>query len=243
MTIIIFLSFADFLYERGDYYRAAVEYIREAYKKNDDSLFFRGAECYMLSKKYEIAKSLLKWMYREKKDPERALYLLFEIAIAQKEDVDSIFKELKNTRFKRKAMLSYIQYNVLKKDFKRALELLKEIELPHKEEIILLLSSPVYKKSPWIAGAISIVPGAGHLYVGRVEDGLFSFFINLVFFSAFYYYFKNNETLKAGITGGLGVLFWAGNIYGAINAALDYNDYQEKRRIEMVNALIEGIKE
>jgi len=96
---------------------------------------------------------------------------------------------------------------------------------------------PSYKK-PALGGLFSIFPGGGHFYCGRIGDGLFSFLV--VSASAFlsYYYYDRDEDIKFGISLGAAILFYAGNIYGGINAVRNYNYYENEKYLREIEANI-----
>jgi hypothetical protein len=76
------------------------------------------------------------------------------------------------------------------------------------------------------AGALlSLFPGGGHLYCGRVGDGLFSCAVVSLSALLATYYHSKDEDLKFSISFGATLLFYAGNIYGGINAVRNYNYY------------------
>jgi hypothetical protein len=83
---------------------------------------------------------------------------------------------------------------------------------------------PVYKKP--VAGALfSLFPGGGHFYCGRIGDGLFSFAVVSLSSALAYYYQSKDEDLKFGLCLSAAIFFYAGNIYGGINAVRNYNYY------------------
>lgn len=78
-------------------------------------------------------------------------------------------------------------------------------------------------KSPVIAGGLSIVPGLGKMYAGRMKDGAFAF----GFISVLGYLTYESLTKKAYASGVVwGVVFssfYLGNIYGGIDSARNFN--------------------
>ena len=79
-------------------------------------------------------------------------------------------------------------------------------------------------KSPALAGTLAaIVPGAGHLYLGRKRDAFASFLLNGLFIWGMVESFQN-DNVGAGITLSLFEIGWyAGNIYSAVNGAHKHN--------------------
>jgi tetratricopeptide (TPR) repeat protein len=97
-------------------------------------------------------------------------------------------------------------------------------------------------KNPSIAGALSIIPGAGQMYCGRYQDGIVAFILNAAFFFAAYESFTNDSPVLGGLISVVGAGFYVGNIYGAVGDAHKYNrrlyrykvdDLKENFRVEL----------
>src|SRR6266446_4374031 len=82
----------------------------------------------------------------------------------------------------------------------------------------LRLAPPLQSKSPQVAGILSgILPGAGHLYAGKLWQALTAFALNGVFLAGAAYAF--HERLEA--TGAILLFFETGWYLGGINSAMD----------------------
>jgi TM2 domain-containing membrane protein YozV len=80
------------------------------------------------------------------------------------------------------------------------------------------------RRSTAAAGIFSaVLPGAGQVYAGRSADGVVAFLINGVLIGGTVLAVNNEENVTAGALGLLSVGFYAGNIYGAVNAADHFN--------------------
>ena len=99
------------------------------------------------------------------------------------------------------------------------------IELPQ--------NKPKYKK-PAIGALLSLFPGGGHFYTGRFGDGLYSFLIVSTAALLSYYYYDRGEDIKFGFSLGASILFYAGNVYGGINAVRNYNYYENEKYLEQI---------
>ena len=93
------------------------------------------------------------------------------------------------------------------------------------------------KKSPLMAGLMSIIPGAGYLYDCQPANALTSFLINGLLAYATYTSIKNKNYGIAGLTGVFSLTFYVGNITGAVNGAKRYNS----RRISDSATMLERI--
>lgn len=97
-------------------------------------------------------------------------------------------------------------------------------------------------KNPFLAGTLSIIPGAGQMYCGRYQDGIVAFLLNAAFIFAAYESFTNDSPVLGGLISVVGAGFYVGNIYGAVGDAHKYNrrlyrykvdDLKENFRIEL----------
>ena len=105
------------------------------------------------------------------------------------------------------------------------------------EYIDLPLPLPGHK-SPVLGGFLSLVPGAGHFYSGRISDGIYSLVIVGTASALSCYYYNRDENIKFGFCLGAAILFYAGNIYGGINAARNYNFYQDLTYLEKIKETV-----
>ncbi|KPJ71912.1 hypothetical protein AMJ52_08125 [candidate division TA06 bacterium DG_78] len=207
------LEFADYLYGEHDYAEALVEYRRYLFladiigedvpEKIVDCLVHlqRFGEAVKESEKItdETKRSYTKgWIYFLSAQYDSSRTYLSRVGIPYKNDAERIIG------------LSYAH------EFKFS-EAGNYILLP--EEM------PVYKK-PSLGAFFSLFPGGGHFYCGRVGDGIFSFFVVGLSSLLAYHYYQQEEDIKFGISLGAAILFYAGNIYGGINAVYNYNDYE-----------------
>ena len=92
-------------------------------------------------------------------------------------------------------------------------------------------------KKPWLGGLLSIIPGAGHIYANRWGDSIFSFLTVALFGTVSYYYSQTDEDLKLGIALSATAIFYAGNIYGGINAARNYNYYKNSQYLDEIHTV------
>lgn len=79
-------------------------------------------------------------------------------------------------------------------------------------------------KSELTAGLLSAaIPGLGKIYTDEIGDGITSLLFTGVLGFLAYDNFKNKHDVRAWIFTGLAAYFYAGNIYGSIAAAQNYN--------------------
>ena len=90
------------------------------------------------------------------------------------------------------------------------------------------------RKKPGLAGAFSIVPGAGYLYLGRYKDAATAFLLNAALIGATWEAFDNGNEILGGVLGVVGAGFYSGNLYGSVSSAHKYNRDQ-------VDGFIDGL--
>jgi tetratricopeptide (TPR) repeat protein len=87
-------------------------------------------------------------------------------------------------------------------------------------------------KNPGVAGALALVPGAGHLYCERYQDALISFVINGAMILAAWEAFDNDNEALGGLLTVFEIGFYSANIYSAANSAHKYNRKQKQDFLE-----------
>jgi tetratricopeptide (TPR) repeat protein len=99
-------------------------------------------------------------------------------------------------------------------------------------EAALAQSTSLSRKSPALAGTLSVIPGAGQLYCHRYEDALIALLVNAgLIWSAYDAYDKEQYGLGSLLTF-VGLGFYAGNIYGAVTDAHKYNQFRKQEFID-----------
>jgi tetratricopeptide (TPR) repeat protein len=101
------------------------------------------------------------------------------------------------------------------------------------------ITGNIHHKSPAMAGALAILPGAGYLYCNRPQDALISFLLNGGLIYAAYEAFDNDMLALGGVISLVEFGFYSGNIYGSISSAHKYNQDQDRR---FVDRLKENLK-
>lgn len=255
------IDFADYLYRSGDYRRAATEYQRIAFMNLADTAdtadtawasyaLLQAGEAFLEIDDAERAISI--YSFGRNNLPSHGSSFTYGLLRAHFTggdygEVGVIAPELLRSGLERNATIYY--------SFSLALSGLADhaaseltILNPHPliDETISVLETPLKRRSPFFSATLStILPGAGQAYCGRWGDAWQSFSVTGLFAGAALYYFlcssdtTTANTVKGIATASLGGLFWLGNIYGAVNTALDYNDLQERRRQERLIALLE----
>lgn len=206
-------EFASFLFSEEDYYRCITELKREYYEGSEDTvnIFNNIGVCYFEMNDY---KNAALYFSRAADLSQEALnnYLITQFTVKAFDEITAMeFDDAKALRIK---LLSEMMLG--KHD--------KQKFVPE-DSITADIFKEYYsisKKNPVLAGFLSIIPGAGRLYCSRADDALFS--MTTVILPALvgaYYYWIGNKTglyVSAAVT----ALFYAGDIYGAVNSARIY---------------------
>ena len=90
----------------------------------------------------------------------------------------------------------------------------------------------IHRKSPQLAGYLSVIPGAGYLYCGRYRDAATAFLLNGALMYAAYKSFDNENYALGGIITLVEMGFYTGSIYGSVNSVRKYNRNNTRRFIE-----------
>lgn len=236
-------SFADYLYAKEDYYRAITEYERVIFLYPNHPLSIiaklKIALAYQNAGKWEIAINNLQKIaedYPDQESGKEAFYRIgetyclkgdYQLAIGKFRSFIGRYPE-DDLREKAQVMLGWC--HLRNKSSERAIEEFKQVET----------DSPLYstaaglaqdagdfpnlpRKSPALAGVLSIIPGAGQIYTGRIQDGVVSFILNGLFIWGTYEAFDHGNNVAGGILLLFESGWYSGNIYGAISGAHKYN--------------------
>ncbi len=206
-------EFASFLFSEEDYYRCITELKREFYEGSPDTvnIFNNIGVCYFRMDDY---KNAALYFSRAGALSQEALnnYLITQFRTGAFEEIAAM--ELEGEKALRIKMLSEMMLGKYDKE-----------KMVPEDSIASGIFNEYYsigRKNPVLAGLMSVIPGAGRLYCSRADDALFS--MTTVILPALvgaYYYWIGNKTglyVSAAVT----ALFYAGDIYGAVNSARIY---------------------
>jgi outer membrane protein assembly factor BamD (BamD/ComL family)/TM2 domain-containing membrane protein YozV len=243
------LSFADHLYEQGDYYRAITEYERLIFFNPRHPLAktakFQIAMCYYkgdkltqavqkfraLSNEYakeelgRKARFMLAETYYQKKDYNQAIDVLESFLTSYPGDPQAEAARIK-------IGWSYLRQGNWRQAAEEFHKLPSDSPL-RKQAGDLAEETKKYpelpRKSPALAGGLSaVLPGAGQLYVGRPADATVSFLLNGLFIWATVEAFDNDNKVTGGILLFFESGWYLGNVYNAMGSAHKYNRRAEQ---------------
>lgn len=238
------LGFANYLFERGHYYQAVTEYERFIYfNPNHPSVpkaRLKIAFCYKLGEKYDKALELFRNLLDEYHDQDvgkEAAYQVgecylesgnYELALIEFENfIEDNPNHLLSEKAKWEMAWTYI-YLEEYASAEKQLCLMKEDSLyqkPSQELSSVLKQLPnLPRKSPLKAGFLAaVIPGAGHFYIGKKKQAIFSFITNALLFYGAYEAFASELYAVGGIVSFFSLNYYSGNIFGALNSAHKFN--------------------
>jgi tetratricopeptide (TPR) repeat protein len=241
------LSFADSLFNEEDYKNAIHEYkrylflypdspmttevkfrIANCYRNAGDlnaaisayqsinnyqlipTVRFKIAECYLFQEKYSKTMGLLKQFVDQY--PSHELTPRAEFLIA------SSYMELK-------------KWKLSSHSFQHVLDAYPQSEFAtvsgNLAKSILRIDNTPFR-SPFLSGFMSaVLPGSGQTYSGRFSDGLYALMVITTTTAGTIYYFSQERHKIAIPLSVVSAIFYAGNIYGGIQAATIFNKQQE----------------
>lgn len=244
------LSFADHLFDQGDYYRAITEYERFLFTFPQHPLAkkakYQIAMSYFKGEKYNQALERFRAQAEQYPSEEtgiKSLYMLAETYYQKKdynEAIDAFEKFLSSYPNDPQADASRIKKGwcyLRQGNWREASEEFRKLppDSPlHAQGQELAEESGKYpgieKKSPYLAGGLSaVLPGAGQLYVGRKTDAAAAFLLNGAFIWATAEAYHNRNYVTSGILLFFESGWYLGNIYNAVSSAHKYNRQSEAK--------------
>ena len=254
-------KFADFLYEQGDYRRAAGEYQRYLFSLSEESeeseqIRYKIALCYRFAGENEQAIRDFELLLRSRPQSQFASRAYYQIGATYflmdqfgqsgqflREVLPHITDAQQHAEAEQLIGLSYL----MQKQWSEAGEIFKTLQ--ESGVISVREKASVYQsyaeagtqlptRSPFLAGVLStVVPGAGRLYTGRLGDALASLVtVGLAGWQAYDGFQRDGlSSVKGWTFGTLGSVFYVGNIYGSVVSARVYNQNIEDEFLATVS--------
>ncbi|MBD3286331.1 hypothetical protein GF359_07270 [candidate division WOR-3 bacterium] len=248
------IDFADHLYATGDFQRAALEYERIGFMLETDTplasyALLRAGESLLRQGERERASQIYSaGLGKFKDDEHRYTYGLIRSSFPEGKyiQVDTLAANLEGTELNRQGTVYRSFALAFAGDTAGAVQHFASLQetLPGNAALRLIRTPPRHRSPFFIATLSTVLPGAGQAYCGRWGDAWQSFSVTALMTGAGVYYLAFSQdstsanTVKGIVFTSLGGLFWLGNIYGAVNAALDYNEYEERKRTEQLYNLM-----
>ncbi len=255
MTAEKLLSFADHLFEQGDYYRAITEYERVIFLYPElplaRSARLQIAVCYFKGNKLDVAIARFRDLaqsYSGEEVGRKALFLLGEACFQNRDYAEAadVFRKYIATYpgdERIDAARVKLGWSLLRQGkWQEAAEEFRSIpagsSLRTQAEWYAAEAETypdVPKKSPALAGSLSaVLPGAGQLYIDRPGDAAASFLVNGAFLWATVEAFRRGDDAVGGIFLFFEAGWYTGNIYNAVNGAYKYNRISQQQYLDHI---------
>jgi len=250
------LKFAEYLYDEGDYIRAAGEYQRYLFylPQAADKTVYKIALCYRLSGKSKRAILFWETILREYPESEFVTSAHYQIGYSYflmgqyEHSISHLSENLSEIEdgWKPKYLigLSYLQRKRWS-DASLIFDSLASTSIDDKWKISALklkqeaeYGERLPYKNSIIAGFLSaILPGTGKMYCKLYSDGFFSLALiggtGLLAYDGFHR--SGIDSAKGWFLGTLSGIFYLGNIYGSAAAAQNYNRHVENELLAKIS--------
>ncbi len=225
-------KFGDYLFCERDYLRANLEYQKLENIVDDDTLNFKIGLGYIYIGDYSNSIQKLSDItsasvfFDEANLQELKAYFLTEDYIAFRSFyLESYSNKINNYQSNGKKLFNF-SYLFTDDDLPPSEKFLNPFNKDEKEKVTSFYNwkNEPPDKNPTLAGIMSaVIPGSGKMYVGEWGDGIMALVTTGLFAFLAYDNFRAGHNTRAWIFTGLGVFFYAGNVYGSVAAAQIYN--------------------
>ncbi|HKK02074.1 MAG TPA: tetratricopeptide repeat protein [Desulfuromonadales bacterium] len=234
------MSFADALYNQGDYYRAITEYRRFLFFFPDDHSAPRAAlqigESDLAGKRWNDAETALHKVmddYPATGEAHRAALLFAGVpfrrgnySLARRR-----YRKLLGGGTLDAAADAEVRYRIAwtlieENRYAAAAATLSAVGRPRAADLAAALPplEKLPRKSPALAGGLSaVLPGAGQLYAGRPRDAGLSLALNSAFILGAWQSFDHGLPALGGLLAFFEAGWYTGNIFNAVNSTEKYN--------------------
>ena len=250
------LDFADSLFQEEDYLNAAHEYRRYLFlfpeEENGDFVQFRLAASYQNAGR--LASAIQAYQLLIDTYPASPLMQRARSNIAQCQLLDGkkevairslqqFLSEHPHSDLAPRAQFMIATVQMEDKDWEKASKTWEQISAKYpntrfaeaSDQLTRMVRSRklMPKRSPALSGLLSaVIPGLGQAYSNRFLDGLQSLTVVGTIGAGAAYYINQERYEVAIPVGLLGLFFYAGNVYGGVQAAKTFNSSQEGKFLD-----------
>jgi hypothetical protein len=238
------ISFADDLFDSGDYYRAITEYKRYIFYENGGKFVkhaqYRIGVSYLKAEKYEEAEAFFEKIADNSEGLFKDSALLAEaFSFARGNDykysailLKQLEADTQDELIKNKSGylmgLNYLEQHAFGDSVIEFQKVKFNAELAGSSDKLanyIKNYADIEQRAPAISSLFSaVIPGAGYAYCGDFGDAIVSLLINGFFIYNTAVSFHNNSTPGKYAYGIPAAVFYFSNIYGSANAAKRFND-------------------
>lgn len=244
-------SFADRLYDQGDYDLAALEYSRLIYERGDTlectQEALRLARCWQRLGQLDRSLSLYRYLLDRLPEgddraraalgagsvcAERSFYgrarALYHQASASAASDDLAFR---GQLLGALTLLYQERWNGGSAELRQVASEWSGERRRVAEDLARMAdagSDMSYKSPLWCGLASAVLPGSGQMICGHTQDGLIALGMTAATGSLLYLSLEEDNTTTSVLLGWLGLSFYGGNVYGGVRAANYYNTAQRR---------------
>lgn len=255
-------SFADYLYELGEYGMASSEYLRIIYSHDEDTLScplaaLRLARCWQELGRREDALLLYGYLTRNLTDAElRAGAMMGAGSVLEESGNYTAARELYldaavtsgDTDLMGRARIMSCLMDAQMGNWDTSAEGLRSIsaaggpfcEISENLAAQVAEGTDLSHRSPlWCGISSALLPGSGQAVCGHYTDGIIAFGVNGAMAWLFYESLQESNTTTSVLLGWLSISFYGGNIYGGSRAAVTYNSARRRELLDDVTRILE----
>lgn len=230
-------KFADYLYCRKDFLRAIEEYRKYLPENSDDTVKFKIALSLKMIGNYRKAEGIFISLSENSLLSDESKLELFRIRFISNDfsgykRLYEGYEDFPQKYYSEITDLYYISFLFGNEALPGEQAFLNAFPAGSRNEMKTFYSrkkNPPYKSPAAAAVFSAIIPGAGKIYTKNYGDGITAFIVNGLMAYLAYDNFHSNHKFRGWTFAGLGLFFYAGNIYGSAasaqiyNAGIDYN--------------------
>jgi hypothetical protein len=249
-------SFADYLFGKGEYYRAITEYHRYLFfstKSFEDTNYCKTQifKCYYFGEDYQEALTIAENAYRtipfqrtfyrnQWNNFGAVCYLRIGFPKSALKCLEQQKDEPQAEFLRGVAYFQLFDWDSAMEKF-TSLKDTKDVSIAKfSEKLVECVHKGQYlsQKSPLIAGVSSaLIPGSGYIYLGKYQTGLSSLLVNSLLIGTTYELQKKGYRFTSGLSFLLAFGWYVGNIYGSINSSIEQN---QETKAALVNESLEN---
>lgn len=242
-------AYAKGLFETGDHISSIVEFKRFIHHFPDDKRVsearYTVGLCWFNGGKFQDALQVFEDIYIRTPDDPYAVDACFMAVKCHERngnsvlgavELQNVIRSAKNDTLKNRALYTLGLLHLENGSWDKAEDALTKISPEGRSSysVDLIVNElrktvDIPRKNPVAAGALSIVPGGGYLYCGRLRDAFVSFLINGGLIYSAVRSFQREDYGLGGVVTFVGFGFYTGNIYGSVASAYKYNREQNSR--------------
>ena len=244
--------YAETCFNRGDYEAATTEYKRFVYFFPEDMRVEKAMFAIALSdfRRERYPEAIAAFMEAENRFPDtpmsiRATFMISDCYLKLKDTGNAIITlhnllaRTDDAEVRDKAHDAMGWIYIERGEFEKAKAAFQQISVKNQSRYVVdTLSKELEKdvliprKSPQMAGFLSILPGGGYFYCERYQDALVAFLLNSALIAASWESFDQGNPALGGVIAAVEFGFYAGNIYGGIASAHKYNNLKTHEFID-----------